>query len=59
MPRKKLIEEFIDDIPDAKLEGLPTKPQTLYGETNKQSQNFRLDMQGVNLLLELAVTFAD
>jgi hypothetical protein len=39
-------EDFIDDIPNCKLAGLPTIPRTIYKNTD-----FRLDMQGVRSFL--------
>ena len=39
---KKAAIAFIESIPDAKLEGLPTSGGTIFKDTN-----FRLDMQGV------------
>lgn len=40
--RKKSLLEFIDDIPDSKLQGFPNSPTTLF-----RDDNFRLDMQGI------------
>lgn len=40
--KKKVLRDFIDDIPDDILEGFPDLQQTLYEDIN-----FRLDMQGV------------
>ncbi|KAH7305447.1 hypothetical protein B0I35DRAFT_443806 [Stachybotrys elegans] len=40
--KKKLLRDFIDEIPDSKLQGLPNSQTTLY-----RDQNFRLDMQGM------------
>lgn len=39
--RKKLLEYFIDDIPDSKFSGLPERG------TVHSDENFRLDVQGV------------
>jgi len=44
--RKIELHEFIDSIPDAKLEGFPDSEKTLYHD-----RNFRLDMQGVRALV--------
>lgn len=43
----KLIVDFIEEIPDSKLSGLPSKSGTIYDDTN-----FRLDMQGVGVSVE-------
>lgn len=40
--RKKILKDFIDEIPDSKLEGLPDSETTLY-----KDDNLRIDMQGV------------
>jgi len=41
----KMVKEFIEGIPDSKLEGLPSTVGTIYKTTD-----FRLDMQGVRCL---------
>lgn len=41
--RKKILREFIDSLPDAKLEGFPDGRATLYKDVD-----LRLDMQGVS-----------
>ena len=38
----KALREFTNDIPDAKLSGIPTNAGTLH-----KDDNFRLDMQGM------------
>ncbi|QKX60361.1 uncharacterized protein TRUGW13939_07506 [Talaromyces rugulosus] len=40
--RKKILQDVIDDIPDAKLQGFPDEPGTLY-----HALNLRLDIQGI------------
>ncbi|EPE06851.1 hypothetical protein F503_03278 [Ophiostoma piceae UAMH 11346] len=40
--KKKLLQQFINDIPDDKLTILPDSPQTIYKDVN-----LRLDMQGI------------
>lgn len=40
--RKKILRDFIDSIPDSKLEGFPDSQTTLYKDVD-----LRLDMQGV------------
>jgi hypothetical protein len=37
------VKEFIDEIPDSKLEGLPTSQGLIY-----ENRNFMLDMQGIS-----------
>lgn len=41
---KNAIKDFIENIPDNKLIGLPSNPGTIYSDTN-----LRLDMQGVSI----------
>jgi len=43
---KKALKAFIDEIPAAKLENFPGSAGTLY-----KDDNFRLDLQGVSVLL--------
>lgn len=40
--RKNILQDFIDEIPDSKLEGFPDTETTLY-----KDDNLRIDMQGV------------
>ncbi|KAK2016453.1 hypothetical protein LZ32DRAFT_601260 [Colletotrichum eremochloae] len=40
--RSQVLEDFIDDLPDAKLQYLPETPNTIYSDVN-----LRLDMQGI------------
>ncbi|RDW61202.1 uncharacterized protein DSM5745_10700 [Aspergillus mulundensis] len=40
--KKKVLSDFIDSIPDEKLEGFPDSPSTLYHDLD-----FRFDMQGI------------
>ena len=44
----KRTKEFIESIPDSKLDGLPSTGGTLYNDTD-----FRLDMQGVSLYISV------
>lgn len=39
---RKALENFIDEIPKAKLTGFPSSAGTIY-----RNEDFRLDMQGV------------
>ena len=43
MPLTKLIEDWIDDIPDEKLTGFGDNVRRIYSD-----DNLRLDMQGVS-----------
>ena len=43
---KKALRAFIDEIPAAKLENFPGNPRTLH-----KDDNFRLDLQGVSMVL--------
>lgn len=40
----KHVKQFIEDIPDAKLQGITTNGGTIF-----KDKNFRLDMQGVRI----------
>ncbi len=42
----KALKAFIDDIPEAKLRGLPNSGGNIHHD-----DNFRLDMQGVRILV--------
>ncbi|RSM18705.1 hypothetical protein CDV31_002425 [Fusarium ambrosium] len=46
---KKIFLSFLDEIPDAKLEGFPPRDGqvTLYTQKKKNGQNYRLDKQGM------------
>ncbi|KAK5938761.1 hypothetical protein PMZ80_008953 [Knufia obscura] len=46
MPKyAKALKEFIEDLPDSKLTGLPTKPNTNIVKDKQTKWGFRLDMQ--------------
>lgn len=47
---KKIFLEFVDNIPDAKLQGFPPRngPVTLYTQPESDGQNYRLDKQSVS-----------
>jgi hypothetical protein len=48
--KEKRVEAFIDEVPSAKLTGLPTqKGKCLY-----KTEDFRLDMQGVRTMFLIA-----
>ncbi|EEU33559.1 uncharacterized protein NECHADRAFT_89372 [Fusarium vanettenii 77-13-4] len=46
---KKVFLSFLDEIPDAKLEGFPPRGGqiTLYTQKEQNGQNYRLDKQGL------------
>lgn len=44
---KKDFTDFVDEIPECKLENLANKSKTLYPDLTENGANFQVDMQGV------------